>query len=92
MSQYTYFSSLVARTSLPKPNGGDSEVPLRLLHNNDHYHQTHSTHKTLCLTKINSSHNTLAEGCVLCAGTGEVLPPPATGMRGRRSIGRERKG
>ena len=31
-SQYTYFSSLVARTiSLPKPNGGDSEVPLRLL-------------------------------------------------------------
>ena len=91
--QYTYFFSLVARTtSLPKPNGGDSEVPLQLLHNNDHYYQTHSTHKTLCLTKINSSHNTLAEGCVLCAGTGEVLPPPATGMKGRRSIGRERKG
>ena len=95
MSQYTYFSSLVARTtSLPKPNGGDSEVPLQLLYNNDHYHQTHSTHKTLCLTKINSSHNTLAEGCVLCAGTGEVLPPPATGMRGRRVYrkGEERLG
>ena len=48
-SQYTYFSSLVARTiSVPKPNGGDSEVPLWLLYNNDHYYQTHSTHKTLC--------------------------------------------
>jgi len=59
-SQYTYFSSLVARTiSLPKPNynGGDSEVPLWLLYNNDHYYQ-HILHIVFSLTKINNSHNT----------------------------------
>jgi len=35
----------------------------------------------------------VGKGCVFCAGTGEVLPPPATGRSGvgRRSEGERKK-
>ena len=36
----------------------------------------------------------MGKGCVFCAGTGEVLPPPVAGMRGARVYrkGEERLG